>query len=175
MFIGRRRSLCIVGSLLVAFWNPRYVEAIGWSETFGTTADNERVVTVYPTADGAYLMTDGGHLTKVSAAGEVIWSRLVPAVTLNLRAGGGFLVAGFRTLIYLNGIGEVVWWRTFSSPSFIHLNNASAFPDGSLLIGAFQENRPFIAKLASNGESLWQMYVTLPGTTVSYLLLIRPQ
>src|SRR6185436_13848349 len=120
-----------------------------------------------PTADGSYLVSSelGKHLTKVSAAGEVIWSRemLFGALREQLvPAGDGFLVLGYKTLARLNGLGEVVWWRSLDSLSPAI---ARAWPDGTLLIGADQEigDQPFIAKLTSSGLVLWQISVILPA------------
>jgi hypothetical protein len=172
MVLGRRQFLICIAVALLVLSDARYVKASGWSATFGTA----RIDAIYPTADSAYLMTseDGRYLTKVSAAGEVIWSHIMQGVTRLAPAGAGFLavVHNTNTLVYLNGLGEVVWWRTFNLP--IYPTIARAFPDDTLLIGANVENRPLIAKLTSNGEVVWQMYVTLPGMTVSYLVNLLP-
>jgi hypothetical protein len=120
---------------------------------------------------------NGRHLTKVSTAGEVIWSRLMQGVTSLFPAGSGFLmiVHNTNTLARLNDLGEVVWWRTFNFPVYPTL--ARALPDGTILIGTHANaagNVPFIAKLTAGGQIVWQMSVTIPGMTDAYLTDLLP-
>jgi hypothetical protein len=169
--LGQRSLPILIVATLLTLSGPRCVEATGWSATYDAASAFDHIDAVFPTADGGYLFSSetGKHLTKVSGAGEVIWSREMlygAARELLIPTGDGFFVLGYRTLARLNGLGDVVWWRTLSA---LNPSLARAWPDGTFLISAVYEtgDRPFIAKLTSSGQVLWRMSIDLPVLSTS--------
>ena len=178
MISGRRLVPIFITAALLALSDPRRVEAGGWSATFDSGTGYNVVDAVYPTADSGYLVSSElwRHLSKLSATGEVIWSRkMTPygaARELLVPTGDGFLVLGYRTLARLNGLGDVVWWRRLDS---LNPSLARTWSDGTFLISAVHEtgDRPFIAKFTSSGQVLWRMFVDLPVLSSSDIGWVR--
>lgn len=163
MVLRRRLFPMFFAALLPALSSER-VEADGLSVALDAGAPFDIVNDVYPTADGGYLVaSEYRHLTKLSAAGDVIWSQEMMYGHTGMLSGyrDGFFALGYKTIIRLNALGDVVWWRSLvPSPTL-----ARAFLDGTVLISASPEetgNRPFIAKLGHEGQVLWRMSVDLP-------------
>lgn len=111
-----------------------------WDQTYGVAANDEFLYALAQTADGGFILTGAScaddyetsdmFLVKTDAFGNETWSRTIDyngveyATDVVVAAGGGYALAGVRTLYELSG-DEVV---SFTATMCLVKTNASGVP-----------------------------------------------
>jgi hypothetical protein len=157
-----------------------------WQKTYGGAGD-DIASAVRPTADGGYVVAgatylgvgiDDAWLLKLDASGNVVWQRTYGgpsvdyATNVEPTSSGGYVLAGFTAsfgvgggdawLLNLDGVGNVVWQRTYGGAAEDWAGAVKPTADGGyVLVGSTRsfgaaDADAWILKLDAAGSVEWQ-------------------
>jgi hypothetical protein len=128
-FILAGRSQSTGNDSKITFMKTDSDGAILWSKTYNSP-DFEEILDIKQTPAGDYFIAGYGFAGKMDAVGNMIWSKNLNTVNVNLfirsihpTYDGGLILAGhvdslspsYSYLLKMNGAGNIIWTKVFRS------------------------------------------------------------